>query len=76
MKRDMRLIRAILQQSEDLSDGSNFFMPEIEGYDEGTTTYHKRLAVKMGLLHVNNQGYVTALTNHGHDALEEWRSKE
>ena len=54
MKRDMDLIRAILQKVESCEDSYGINSPVIEGYSEAKIAYHLRLLLDGGLIEVKN----------------------
>jgi hypothetical protein len=52
MKRDMDLVRAILQVVESCEDSYGINSPVIEGYNEAQIAYHLRLLLDGGLIEV------------------------
>ena len=76
MRRDMELVRKILEQLE--SDSSTFPIA-IDGYESNVTFYHVRLLNDAGFVTIHEQRPLpdyTRLTWHGHDYLDELRGAD
>ncbi|MCY4655045.1 MAG: DUF2513 domain-containing protein [Dehalococcoidia bacterium] len=79
MKRKMKLIRKILEFSEEYFDGANRLpVPEMKDYSDSQIEYHVRLCLEAGYLRADtrNEGSVYAiygLTWQGHELLDQLR---
>lgn len=81
MKRDMELIRAILQQLEAKENIEESICPQIEGYSQEQVSYHIQLLSQAGYVQAEDLSIIsrcyweaTTLTNDGHDFLETARN--
>lgn len=77
MKRDMSLIRKILEAYEERDDFVTKVTPVIEGYTHAQVCYHIKLMGEYGLLEVSDWSSNTeldwvasSLTAYGHDFLD------
>lgn len=83
MKRDMQLIRKILEYLEGKcqGDGQLIPVPSLEGYTDNAVCYHVGLCIQAGYIEGKNQAFIGALpmydmvclTWHGHEKLDELR---
>ena len=77
MKRDMQLVRSIL---ENLERESIFGHVEIDGYDDKLTDHHVLILQDAGFLAIHIPGQrippTIRLTWHGHDYLDTLRNGE
>ena len=72
MKRDIRLIKRVLEHAEAHADGAALEV-ELDGIASHEVQYHVELCADAGFLKEKN-GYVRNLTWSGHNALDKLRA--
>lgn len=81
MKRDMNLIRQILEYVEEQTTNENFIRidaPDLPGYDQNKIDYHVELCNDAGFIRTasNSRELIRGLTWQGQDELESMRQEK